>query len=248
VLHKAPGIPTQRVTFSIERGHPSDGSRSIPLAPDVGAWTITLPGGETELVHDKPVVFSLKVPSTAPAGMYTATVVAQVLGGQTLRIPVFAAVPLDDRSARAGIASGPQARITSAREVYAKDNTSWPSVVGTPGTGSNADWLVYPALISTASATFSVYDAATGDDDETYDLYVYDSAFNLVASSHPFASAGVTDVNANNARGPSTAANPQTLTLSVTAGRYYVVVSRAKIGGTTSGDFGAFVLTLDEAS
>jgi hypothetical protein len=29
-------------------------------------------------------------------------------------------------------------------------------------------------------------------------------------------------------------------------GAYYVAVSRAKIGGAISGDFGAFALTLDE--
>ena len=248
VIHKAPGIPAKSVSFSIERGHPSDGSRSIPLAPDVGAWTITLPP-TTTVNNDSPVIFKVRVPSSAPAGLYTATVVAQVLGGQTLRIPVFAAIPMDDRSGRGGLSSGPQSRITSAHDVYAKDNTSWPSAVGTPGTGSNADWLVYPATLNTGlvSATFSVYDAAAGD--ETYDLYVYDSSFTLVASSHPFASSGVTDVNQNNARGPSTELQPQTLTLSApTGGRYYVVVSRAKVGGTTSGDFGAFVLKLDEVT
>ena len=59
----------------------------------------------------------------------------------------------------------------------------------------------------------------------------------------------MTDVNQNNARGPSTVAQPQTLTLSApTGGRFYVVVSRAKVGGTSSGDFGAFVLTLDEVA
>ena len=30
------------------------------------------------------------------------------------------------------------------------------------------------------------------------------------------------------------------------AGRHYVVVSRAKVGGSSTGDFGSFVLTLDE--
>jgi uncharacterized repeat protein (TIGR01451 family) len=90
-----------------------------------------------------------------------------------------------------------------------------------------------------------VYDAAAGD--ETYDLYLYDQRFDLIASTHPFASPGVTDKTANDARGPSTQAAPQVLSLPApAAGRYYLTVNRAKIGGTTSGDFGAFVLTLDE--
>ena len=58
----------------------------------------------------------------------------------------------------------------------------------------------------------------------------------------------MTDVVANNGRGPTPAATPQMLTLTApAAGRYYVAVSRAKVGlGQVSADFGAFVLTLDE--
>jgi hypothetical protein len=58
----------------------------------------------------------------------------------------------------------------------------------------------------------------------------------------------VTDALANDARGPSTPAAPQTLTLvGPAAGSYTVAVSRAKVGPLPgSGDFGAFVLTLDE--
>ena len=58
----------------------------------------------------------------------------------------------------------------------------------------------------------------------------------------------MTDVVANSQRGPSHAAAPQVLTLSAPAdGRYYVAVSRAKVGSLPgTGDFGAFVLTLDE--
>ena len=95
-------------------------------------------------------------------------------------------------------------------------------------------------------ARFRVYDAAAGD--ETYDLYVYGADYNLRASTHPFAQPGVTDAVANSQRGPSTQASPQVLTLqSPAAGRYYVAVSRARIGLLPgSGDFGKFVLTLDE--
>jgi hypothetical protein len=58
---------------------------------------------------------------------------------------------------------------------------------------------------------------------------------------------GVTDPVANDARGPSTQAPPQELTVAnPAAGRHYLVVSRAKVGGVGVGDFGAFVLTLDE--
>jgi hypothetical protein len=61
------------------------------------------------------------------------------------------------------------------------------------------------------------------------------------------ASVNVTDRNANAARGASTQASPQVLTLTgPAAGTYYIAVNRAKIGGATTGDFGAFALTLDE--
>ena len=131
--------------------------------------------------------------------------------------------------------------------MFGKDDTSWPSAAGTPGTGANADWLVYPVELAGGldSARFSVYDAAAGD--ETYDLYLYDERFDLLASTHPFASAGVTDRDANAHAVRRRAAAPQVLPLPTpAAGRYYLAVNRAKIGGTTSGDFGAFVLTLDE--
>jgi hypothetical protein len=167
--------------------------------------------------------------------------------GQTIRIPVFAVVALHDTATAAGNTPGPQARIVSAHDVFGRGDTTWPSAVGTPGTGSNADWLVYPVNLAAglSSARLSVWDSAVGD--ETYDLYLYDAGFGLVASTHPFAADGVTDVQANNGRGPTTQASPGVLTLTAPAGgRYYVAVSRAKIGGTTSGDFGSFVLTLDE--
>jgi hypothetical protein len=70
--------------------------------------------------------------------------------------------------------------------------------------------------------------------------------YNLVASTHPFAAPGVTDVNANRSRGPSTPQSPPLTLSSPAGGTYYVVVSRARIGGANSGDFGSFVLTLDE--
>ena len=167
--------------------------------------------------------------------------------GQVVRIPVFASVALHDPATAAGNAPGPQARIASAHDVFAKDDTTWPSVVGTPGTGSSADWLVYPVDLAggLSSARFSVWDADRGD--ETYDLYLYDAGFDLIAHTHPFLADGVTDRAANDSRGPTTQASPGVLALTAPAGgRYYVAVSRAKVGGTSSGDFGSFVLTLDE--
>ncbi len=131
--------------------------------------------------------------------------------------------------------------------MFARGDTIWPSVVGTPETGTSADWLVYPVDLASglSSARFSVWDADRGD--ETYDLYLYDAGFGLIAHTHPFLADGVTDVAANNARGPTTPAAPGVLTLaSPVGGRYYAVVSRGKVGGTSSGDFGSFVLTLDE--
>ena len=189
------------------------------------------------------------MPSTAPAGMYSGTVVVGASNGQTLQVPVFAAVMLHDHKTTLGNPSGPQARIASGGEVYAKFDTVWPFVPGSGLTGTGSDWFVYPVELGErlTEARFSVYDAAAGD--ETYDLYLYDVNYDLLATSHPFAADGVTDVLANNARGPTTAAAPQVLTLTAPAeGRYYVAVSRAKVGSVGTGDFGAFVLTLDEVA
>jgi hypothetical protein len=115
--------------------------------------------------------------------------------------------------------------------------------------GAAADWLVYPVDLPSglAEARFSVYDAAAGD--ETYDLYLYDSSFSLIASTHPFKADGVTDVEANDQRPPSTATAPQVLLRSRPAGgRYYIAVNRARVGGTSTGDFGKFALALDEVT
>jgi hypothetical protein len=174
----------------------------------------------------------------------------QVSNGQALAVPVFASVALHDGNRASGNMPGPQARFVSAGDVYAKWDTQWPSVAGSPGTGAGSDWLVYPVEFGPglAEARFSVHDAAFGD--ETYDLYVYGPDHSLLASTHPFAAPGVTDAVANAERGPSTAETPQALTLvAPAAGSYTVAVSRAKVGMFPgSGDFGAFVLTLDEVA
>jgi subtilisin family serine protease len=246
VVHPAPGSASTKIAFSFQAGHPSDGSSAIPTGK--GGWTIKVPASTpVRAGKDAVVTFSLAVPSTAAPGLYSGLVAGQTAAGQTIRIPVFAAVALRDPSTAANNVPGPQARVTSGHDVFAKDDTTWPSVAGSAGTGSGADWLVYPVDVGSGrrEARFTAYDAAAGD--ETYDLYLYDSAHRLVASTHPFAAQGVTDRVANDSRAPSTASAPQVLSVpSPAAGRYFVAVSRARIGGTTSGDFGAFVLTLDE--
>jgi hypothetical protein len=170
--------------------------------------------------------------------------------GQVLRIPVFAAVSLHDTNAAPGNVPGPAAAIDTARDIFAKQDTSWPSVAGQPGTGSSADWLVEPVDLASglSQAIFTAWDTAGLGN--TYDLYVYDAAFDLVTSSHPFAADGVTDTQANDARGASTAANPTRVALAgPTGGRYYLVLSRAKVGRNTlsaGGDFGSASIRLDE--
>jgi uncharacterized repeat protein (TIGR01451 family) len=245
VVHAAPGVSTT-ARFEYAAGRPSDGSSALPAS-----W-IRLPSGSTSVRSGKTttVSFKVSVPSKAAAGMYTGTVVVRVANGQALQVPVFASVALHDLITARDNPPGPQAAIVSGRDVYAKQDTVWPFVPGSGVTGAGSDWLVYPVELGSrlTEARFSVYDAVAGD--ETYDLYLYDASYDLVASTHPFAADGVTDVSANAARGPTTVATPQVLTLSSPAeGRYYVVVSRAKVGLLPStGDFGAFVLTLDEVA
>ena len=245
VVHAAPGVSTS-VRFDYSAGSLSDGSAALPAS-----W-LRLPHGSTGVRAGRDALVKLKisVPSSASAGTYTGTVLVRGSNGQTLQVPVFASVALHDPGAVPGNAPGPQARIASAQDVFGKADTLWPSAAGSAGTGAGSDWLVHPVELGSglAEARFAVYDAATGD--ETYDLYVYGADYSLLASTHPFAAPGVTDVVANDARGASTSSAPQVLSLALPpAGRYYVAVSRAKVGGLpSSGDFGAFVLMLDEVA
>ncbi|MGH2358498.1 MAG: post-COAP-1 domain-containing protein, partial [Candidatus Limnocylindria bacterium] len=243
VVHAAAGAAAQSVSFSYSPGNPSDSSRPLPAG-----W-VNLPGPlSLGAGGEATVPFALTVPANAPAGTYTGVVLAETMTGQRIRIPVLAVVSVHDPDATAGNTPGPQAMIVSEPDVFAKDDTTWPSAAGTPGTGSNADWLVYPVQLAAdlSEARFSVHDGTTAGN-ETYDLYLYDERLDLVASTHPFAAPGVTDQVANDARGPSTASDPQELVVRTPGGgRHYLVVSRARIGRTTTGDFGAFVLTLDE--
>jgi subtilisin family serine protease len=260
VLHSAPGAASARVSFGFVPGHPSDGSTAIPTSGR-GSWTVDLPRTTTvRSGSDTMVTLRLKVPSNAPAGIRTGTILARVDGvtgidgvrgrGQLLRIPVFAAVTLHDTNRALGNAPGPSAAIVTDRDIFAKQDTTWPSVVGQPGTGSNADWLVQPVDLAggLGRAVFTAWDTAGLGN--TYDLYLYDARFDLVASTHPFAADGVTDSQANAARGPSTAADPSRLELSAPpGGRYYLVLSRAKVGRNSlspAGDFGAAAIRLDE--
>ena len=249
VVRSAPGAASTNVTFSFAAGHPSDGSHAIPTAGP-GAWTIGLPATTTVAGGGSASVsLSVRVPSTAAPGTYTGVVTARTASGQTIRIPVLAIVALHDPNTAAGNTGGPQAGIVSDHDIFAKGDTAWPSVVGAAN-GAAADWQVFPVDLAAglASARFSIVDAAAGD--ETYDLYLYDGTLDLVASSHPFAADGTTDVAANNQRGPSTAAAPTIVDLVAPAsGRYYVAVNRARIGQSPlepAGDFGAYRLSLDE--
>jgi len=250
VLHSAPGAPSLKVKFAFSPGNPSDGSLAIPTGQVAHAWSIKLPGTTTVPAGGNAIVtLTAKVAAGAVPGHYTGAVIASVSNGQVLRLPVFASVALHDTRTAAGITGGSQARASSARDVFGKADTAWPSAAGTAGTGAGSDWVVFPVELAggLGEARFSVYDAVP--DGETYDLYLYEADYDLVASTHPFAAPGVTDPLANDARGPSTQAAPQQLVVpSPAAGRHYLVVSRAKIGGTGTGDFGAFVLTLDEVA
>ena len=245
VLHPAPGVSAS-ARFQYAAGRPSDSSSTLPAS-----W-VRLPSGSTNVRAGRDALVKLKVsvPSNAPAGMYSGAVVVNLSNGQAVQMPVFASVAMHDSGTARGNQPGPQARIASAGDVYAKANTLWPSVAGSAGTGAGSDWLVYPVELGAglAEARFSAYDAAIGD--ETYDLYVYGPDYALLASTHPFAAPGVTDPVANDGRAGSTASAPQVLSLAApAAGRYYVAVSRAKVGFLpSSGDFGAFVLTLDEVA
>jgi subtilisin family serine protease len=260
VIHSSPGAAQAKVTFRFVPGHPSDGTQPIATS-GTDAWTLNLPKPTTvKSGKDVVVTMKLKVPASAAAGIRTGTILVTVSGvtgvdgtpgaGQLLRIPVFAAVALHDSDVARGNAPGPSAAIDTAREIFAKSDTTWPSVVGQPGTGSNGDWLVQPVDLATglAEAVFTAWDTAGLDN--TYDLYLYDARFDLVTTTHPFAADGVTDTQANDARGPSTAADPARLVLSAPAGgRYYLAISRAKVGRNylaAAGDMGSAAIQLDE--
>jgi hypothetical protein len=260
VIHSAPGAAQARVTFSFSPGHPSDGSQAIPTS-GADAWSVTLPKPTTlKSGKDAVVTMKLKIPASAAAGFRSGVVLVKVAGvtgvngqagaGQLLRIPVFAAVSLHDSNVAPGNAPGPAAAIDTAHDVFAKSDTFWPSAVGQPGTGSNADWLVWPVDLAggLTEAVFTAWDTAGLGN--TYDLYLYDARSDLIASTHPFAADGVTDQTANDARGPSTAADPARLVLDAPlGGRYYLALSRAKVGRnyiTASGDMGSAAVRLDE--
>jgi subtilisin family serine protease len=251
VLHAAPGVAPLSVTFAFTSGNPSDGSRAI-----TSPWSISLKGPTPVRIQkagEATVNLTIGVPSTAAPGNYTGALILRVSNGQVLRVPIYAAVALHDSNLVAANAPGPQAKVTSALDVFAKGDTVWPSVGGQTVSGALSDWLVYPVELAAGltRARFAVWDTATDPATETYDLYLYDANLNYEASTHPFASPGVTDVVANSGRAVSSQGAPQVLTVSAPrAGRHYLVVSRARIGGVCpcTGDFGSFGLTLDETT
>lgn len=246
VLKAAPGSAATRATFRFDPGQPSDSTRAIPIS-GVGAWTVGLPGATSVPAGGSSAVsFSVMAPKGTPAGIYTGTVVVSLDNGQVLRVPLLATVPLRDAKLVEGDAPGARARIVSQKDVYARGDTTWPSLVGAAN-GAASDWLVYLVEMPEGAtrARFTVWDAAAGD--ETYDLYLYDRGFDLEASTHPFAAPGMTDKSANDGRGPTTAAEPGVLEVEVVPGLYRIAVNRARVGTVDpiKGDFGAFVLTMD---
>ncbi|MEX0710454.1 MAG: S8 family serine peptidase [Chloroflexota bacterium] len=250
VLRGAPSTPKVKVSFAFSAGNPSDGSRAIPVS-GANAWSIQLPSPTWVPAGGNAVVtLRATVPPGAAPGTYTGVMTATTSQGKTLRIPVFASVPMHDPDPAAGNPPGTQAQ-AALTDVFAKNDTYWPSVVGSTGTGATSDWNVYAVDLAAdlSEAVFSVADTASGND--TYDLYVYAADFDLVESTHPGADVGVTDAPTNNARGPTPPSAPQVLTISTpAAGRHYLVVNRAKMGAplvpAAAGNFGSFALTLDE--
>jgi subtilisin family serine protease len=251
VLHAAPASGPVSVTFAFTGGHLSDGSRAI-----TSPWSVSLKGVNSPRVPrggDTIVTLTLGVPTTAAPGNYTGAVILRVSNGQVLHVPIYAAVALHDTNLAAGNAPGAQAKVTSALDVFAKGDTVWPSVAGQVVSGALSDWLVYPVDLASGltRARFAVWDTATDPATETYDLYLYDANLNYETSTHPFTSPGVTNVVANADRAASSRDAPQVLTVTApAAGRHYLVVSRARIGGLCpcTGDVGSFALTLDETT
>ena len=250
VLHAAPGVGRVKVRFAFTGGNPSDGSGPITYPWRLGGpSSVDVPAG-----GDATVTFNVEVPKTAAPGSYTGALLASVSNGQALQVPIYASVALHDGNTAAGNAAGTQARVDSAADVFAKGDTIWPAVAGQAASGSLSDWRVYPVELGSrlTRATFTVWDTKTPAT-ETYDLYVYGADLTLEATTHPFL-AGITpattDVIANAGRPASTAAAPQTLTVTApAAGRHYLVVSRARLGALTpgTGNFGSYSLRLDEA-
>lgn len=249
VLHNAPGAPATIASFQFVSGTPSDGSHAM----DAG-WSVTLPGATPVAAgngtgSDTIVTFNVTVPASAPVGAHTGAVVITLSNGQVLHVPVFASVVMHDPDPAAGNTPGAQAKVVSVRDVFAKDDTLWPSAAG-QALGATADWLVYGVELAPglSSATFAVWDTDAGT--ETYDIYVYDANLDLVDSSHPFAADGVSDAAAQAQRPASTATAPTTVTLvAPPSGRHYIAVNRARIGRgpiDPIGDFGSFTMTLDE--
>lgn len=254
VLQNAPRAPATTARFAFDPGHPSDGSRAIPVS-GADAWTISLPdatmlpiGGTSGT--DALVTLTATIPAGTTPGVYSGAIRVTLSNGTVLRLPVFAVVALHDVDPAAGNAPGAQAAYSSARDVFAKDDTIWPSAAGA-ALGSTADWLVYPVELAPGlnSATFRAWDTDAGN--ETYDLYLYDENLDLVATSHPLVD-GATIVALQAARSASTESTPTLVTLTAPpAGRHYVAVSRARIGRgpiDPIGDFGSFRLTLDEVA
>ena len=193
-------------TFRFQPGNPSDGSRAIPPATGPGGQAS---GSRRRSSAGSDVSSSSRstVPkSAAPGLVHRRRSSSRISYGQTLRIPVFAAVALHDPNRGSGQCSrAPGARRLRARRV--RQGRHDLALGGRSGRhGAEADWLVFPVELAAGLDRARVQGLRRRSrGDETYDLYLYEADLDLLASTHPFARrAGVTDVVANNARGPST--------------------------------------------
>ena len=245
VVHAAPGAPGVSATFSYEAGHPSDSSSALPAS-----W-VTVPGTTAIAAGggDAVVTVQASIPAGAAPGYYTGRLVVQVSNGQTLRLPVFAAVVVRDPSPRAG----ELVTVASEADVFARGDTT---AVGRRG--RRRGHLRLGRLPVDVGAGFSEAPPDRPRRDARRrrplrPLRLRPVAVLPAARVDPSV-CGRGGHGHQRERRPLLAAPcaPASLTLSPQAlgppGRYYVAVNRAKSGGTKTGDFGAYVFTVDEST
>ena len=173
ILRGGPNLATKtaKVTFTVESPAEVQGVHSAPAK-----W-FTLPSSATAKKGSDASVFqaSLKVPSTAAPGQYTATIVARASIGkgvtQTVRIPVQFFVPMKVGAE----VNGP---------IWASDVTDY-SFVGfeNPLGQIYSDWEMVPLRVpatGVSNLTFKVWDAAGAS---TMDVFVFDATGNEVDST-----------------------------------------------------------------
>ena len=182
VAHAAPGVSTS-VRFQYAAGHPSDGTSALPAS-----W-VKLPTGSTSIRSGRKttVTFKVSVPShgsgraCTPGRSWSAPRTAR-----RCRSRSSPSVALHDPNDDARQPARPAGTDRLRRRTSTRSST--PCGRSSPGsgvTGAGSDWFVYPVELGSrlTEARFSVYDAAAGD--ETYDLYLYDADYDLLATLAP---------------------------------------------------------------